>query len=122
VKQLGAWRINDPLWPWYFNPVDELLYEKCGDDWWVYAKMPSHTRRLLYHMKSRALPPSLCRKVLVQQHDDHLVCLSHGLISMPHCQPPIALQEEISMLPQSAIWGVSSFTATDNGTVVVSTI
>jgi hypothetical protein len=52
VQRLGAWRIDDPLWPWYFNPADELLYEKCGDDWWVYTKMPSRTRRLLYHMKS----------------------------------------------------------------------
>jgi hypothetical protein len=27
---LGAWLYDDPMWPWYYNPIDEQLYEKCG--------------------------------------------------------------------------------------------
>jgi hypothetical protein len=44
---LGPWLTVDN-WKWFFNPDDERLYEKRGDDWWYYMRVPLRTRRMTF--------------------------------------------------------------------------
>lgn len=64
TQPLGQWiQVDD--WIWFFNPKDERLYEKKGEAWWFYLKIPLCTRRLSLQFGGKDYPTGLLHKAFV---------------------------------------------------------
>jgi hypothetical protein len=73
-------------------------------------------------MRTRSSPTMSIHKALIQKHDTYLVCLSHGPFTKQCSTLPHTLWTEISALPPSAAWSISSCTATDDGEEIAEAI
>ena len=66
TKPLGHW-IQAEDWKWFFQPKDDRLYEKRGEQWYFYTKIPLRTRRLSFQPGGKDSPIGLLHKAFVIQ-------------------------------------------------------
>ncbi len=66
-QPLGAW-LGADNWKWFLYPKEERLYEKRGEEWWYYQKVPLRTRRLSFVQGGKDSPPRNMHKAFVIQH------------------------------------------------------